>query len=233
MIKVLTGWEEAIGCYRFFVNKKLPHHKWFEKNWDNFQVYTHLSNLGKYEDISVLELGYAGMSIYSLCKAMGIGHYVGVDLKRNRDDLVRSYIDWLKGRVCTRYRLIKGDMLDQKFNEEFDLVICDSAVEHGINLRDFFLACSKYVKRDGFLFITFDYCTPKIDMASTKKVMVGGKWNIFSRDEVMDMIEVAKRNGFRLVDDTSKSLLVGNSPSVIDFAGATYTFASIFFVKKS
>jgi hypothetical protein len=232
MIKILKEWGEVIKCYQFFINRGIPHHTWFEKNWDNFQAHQLIMGCNKEPgDISLLELGYGGLSIYSMCKFLGVGRYTGVDLKRSHHDFLLTYLDYFKGRTPKRYRLIKGDLLKQRFREKFNLVICNSVIEHGINVASFFKACKSYCGETSLLFITFDYCNPKIDMSRADLSMVGGKWDIFCKDSVMEIIALAQKEGFKLIDKTTATVLNSNSPCVIDYAGLKYTFASILFTQ--
>ena len=100
-----------------------------------------------------------------------------------------------------------------------------SVIEHGINFLKFAKECSRLLRPNGKLFITFDYWDPKIPRISD--------WIILDRNDVLFLIDVCASYGLKLnepIDWTIQDKVINgayysSSPEI------AYTFGMLVFLK--
>ena len=76
----------------------------------------------------------------------------------------------------------------------FAAAICQSVVEHGVELPRFFAEARRVIRPGGYLLLSTDYWPEKVD--TDGETMYGLRWTIFSRREIDELRETARRAGF-------------------------------------
>jgi len=119
------------------------------------------------------------------------------------------------------------DMRNTGFDDRsFECVICQSAIEHGNDPKDFLREVTRILKPNGYLLLSADYWPDKIHTGGL--VMYGVPWTIFSKSEILDLVAEAVRNELELIEPISLS--VGHP--IISTLGKEYTFIFLSFRKK-
>lgn len=109
---------------------------------------------------------------------------------------------WKSRSIKIPFHLKKGDITKTGMPAEcFDLAICISVIEHGVNL-EFICEVFHILKPGGILFITTDYWEKKI-LVKEESQPFGLPWRIFSKEEINDFINLSKIHGFCLYNDSS------------------------------
>jgi len=179
MCKFLTGPREANKATEFLIqNGYIPNFACQPKDWDVAQVLPQLN------DGDILDMGCQGSVILTNCVKMGLkGKKIGIDFQE---------IPAPEGVTHIVGDLTKTDFPDKSF----DFITCLSVIEHGVNGYVFFQECSRLLKPDGKLFVSFDYWEQKLHTTAT---VFGLPWCIFSRQEVEIIINIASKYGLTLL----------------------------------
>jgi len=85
-------------------------------------------------------------------------------------------------------------------NNMFDYITSLSVVEHGINIENYFKEMNRILKGDGMLLTSTDYWHDKIDNSTKVFSFSTVPDIIFSRNEIENIIRIAKKNGFELIE---------------------------------
>ncbi len=184
------------------------------KSWD---VLWMLKRIGlQNTSARVLDVGaYRSEMMAALLKA-GFTQSVGVDLAFPTGT----------GNVGALYA--RADMMRTPFvGDSFDHITAVSVIEHGFDCERLFAEAARILKRGGTFLASFDYWPTKIDTSQTP--LFGLPWNIFSADEVKQLIDGARRAG--LVPTGPINLEVGAPP--IHFERRRYTFGVLEVRKES
>ena len=78
----------------------------------------------------------------------------------------------------------------------FDIVTCQSVIEHGVDPKNYFREMARILKPGGSLITSIDYRQDRVDTAGI--VVCGAPWKVFYREEVQSLFEVAKKYGLVL-----------------------------------
>ena len=187
VLKTRQEWENAVGQVK---NLGIPPHPVSSKNWDHLAA---LDCILKRTDCAahVLDAGpELGSTILPWLFLYGYRHLTGINL--TFDHPIR------RGPIRYEY----GDITQTKFKANtFDAVTCLSVVEHGVNLQAYFKEVSRILKPKGVLITSTDYYVEPID---TKGQMAYGvPIHIFSKDEIVEALSIAKEFGLELTGDIS------------------------------
>jgi SAM-dependent methyltransferase len=90
-----------------------------------------------------------------------------------------------------------------------------------------FAEISRLLKPGGLFVASYDYWPEKI--STDRVVSFGMEWIIFSKSEVVDMVNHAANYGLTLLDPSQD--LEANEPH-IRYNGFNYTFGLVAFIKK-
>jgi len=198
VIKVLQSWEEIGEAVRRLGARRLPYHREPAKNWDLWNVVEAVERCGKRVD--VIDLGCGGCHALDLLTFLPHRALVGVDLEisiLDRLAQLKRFAELLIRRKVLRrpYQLRKRDLTRTQLREDsFDLALCISVLEHGVDPGTFLEEASRLLRNGGILYFSVDYWEEKM---SSEDVMEFGKpWNIFSREEIEQMLRQAARVGF-------------------------------------
>jgi len=227
MIKVLQNWEEIGQCVRKLCRENLPTHQSPEKNWDFYQIYEVAKDLAPTADM--IDLGCAGSNILKLLSAMGYTNLRGIDLTVPIMDRLRQGIRmWRNHSLRRPYRISRQDMTKTRFDDEsFDLAVCVSVIEHGVDCDRFLAEASRILKPGGRLLVTTDYWEEKIPVDSSIRDFKL-PWMIFSRAEITELIQKAKTYSLQLWEE-SEIPDCGNRCAV--WNQKEYTFLCVVFRK--
>lgn len=228
MIKVLQNWLEIGEAGKFLAKKFLPAYPGGEKNWDLYNLYKIVESMPR--GAKIVDLGCGGLMALKFLYAMGFKNLSGINLTISLKDRLSQLARMLRSRLMrVPFHLFKGDITKTKFfNNSFDLVVCTSVLEHGVNLEQFLIESKRILKHQGLLFISVDYWKDEIQ-ADKEKQPFGLPHKVFSKKNIEDFIELAKTFGFSLYEDSS---IPQTQSKCIFWNKKEYTFLSMVFVNK-
>lgn len=186
------------------------------KSWDVLLTLRFLQeNVDKVEPI--LDIGcFASELIISLHKA-GYSELTGIDLNVRLHEM--PYGESIK--------YVEGNFMHTHFpSQSFAAITAISVIEHGFSAPVLFEEMSRLLRPGGSFIASFDYWPDKIDTSGTK--FFGLDWLIFSKTDVMAMIEQAAAFGLRPVGQME----YGARERPIRAAGRGYTFGWIVLQKE-
>ena len=98
------------------------------------------------------------------------------------------------------YQLSIRNIEDTKYRDQmFDYVTSLSVIEHGVNIEKYFREMSRIIKGNGYLLTSTDYWPHKL--VNTKNILSKSTPdNIFSRDEIENLVEIAEKSGLKLIE---------------------------------
>ena len=98
------------------------------------------------------------------------------------------------------YQLSIRNLEDTKYSDQmFDYVTSLSVIEHGVNIEKYFREMTRIIKSNGYLLTSTDYWPDKL--VNNKNVLSKETPdNIFSRDEIEKLVEIADKNGLKLIE---------------------------------
>jgi SAM-dependent methyltransferase len=154
-----------------------------KKSWDVLRTLQFIEqHVGK--TTPILDVGACTSEPLCSLYRMGFSDLTGIDL--NPDVMRMPYNQNIK--------FVTGDFTDTSFPEEaFGAITAISVLEHGYSGPKVFGEISRILKTGGYLIGSVDYWPEKID---TRGVTVYGlDWRIFSKSELLDLIEEAGAHG--------------------------------------
>ena len=182
------------------------------KNWDSLAMLSIiLNNVSK--DAYILDAGGELIStILPWLSFYGYKNLMCINL-----DIHASNLGPIKYSV--------GDITNTTFSDNtFDVIICQSVVEHGVDLEKYFKECNRILKRGGILITSTDYWKKKIN---TNGIMAyGSEVNIFSAKEINNILTIAKKHNFKLLEKLDFQC----KEKVVKWKKLSYTF--IYFTLK-
>lgn len=207
----------------------LPRHSTAEKGWDLFNLY---NLVGSYpRDRYIFDLGCGELHALKLLYALGFSNLYGVDLsitlQHRLSQLSRM---WRNKTLKVPFHLKKMDLTRTSFPEGmFDLAVCLSTIEHGVDMNKFFVEVGRILKFGGLLLITTDYWEEKIQMSNDFRTY-GLPWMVFDRKDILKIITTAEENGFSLLDEGKCDL--DCKDKCVVWGGCEYTFLCAIFKKS-
>lgn len=110
----------------------------------------------------------------------------------------------------------------------YDAITCLSVIEHGVNLESYFCEMSRILKPGGVLITSTDYFETKVDTRG--QMAYGVPIHIFTREEIVEALEIASRFGLSLMG----SLDLSTVEKVVDWNryGLNFTYI-IFSLRKT
>ena len=163
----------------------------------------------------VLDVGCYESPILPMLKRLGFTNLYGCDLvlKSSSDgnpDFTNNNISSFKypedyepiAKMYSdkSYQLSIRNLEDTKYSDQmFDYVTSLSVIEHGVNIEKYFREMSRIIKSNGYLLTSTDYWPDKL--VNNKNILSKGTPdNIFSRDEIEKLVEIADKNGLKLTE---------------------------------
>lgn len=185
------------------------------KSWDVAQTLDFIeTNLGK--DAKILDLGAYCSEVPVALARMGFTNVHGADLN---PDVARM-------PCADRVTYTVADFMKTPFEAaSFDAVTATSVIEHGYDAERLFSELGRLLKPGGYFIASFDYWPEKIETRDTR--FFDMTWLIFSRTDVDEMLQVARRHGLGPLGELHSQA----GEAAIHCLGFDYTFAWIVFRK--
>jgi SAM-dependent methyltransferase len=187
------------------------------KSWDVYNSIQWIQkNISK--DSRILDLGaFASELPISLYK-LGFTKIYALDL--NNMIFKMPYSD--------KIHYLIGDLYQTAFEESsFEVITAISVVEHGFDCEKLMLEVARILRTGGYFISSFDYWHEKINTDSVTNF--GMSWQIFSEEEINNLIEIGKRKNLYPVG----GLNFAYKESPIRGHGYNYTFGWMVLQKKS
>ena len=164
-------------------------------------------------------------------QAVGLSNLWGVDLRLNvTDRLYQGLAMWQQRSWRAPFHLRQGNLEATRFGTgRFDLAVCLSVIEHGVDLGRFLAEVSRILKPTGKLFITTDYWEEPLAIEQSKQPF-RLPWKIFCRTEIETFLEQSLGFGFVPVEN---STIPACSDKPVVWNGQAYTLMSITLKKVS
>lgn len=175
------------------------------------------------KDGDLLDAGADGSFVLHNAIRKGIkGRKVGIDL-----------IEVVGDNATEGAEYFKGDLQRTGFEDNsFDTIVSCSVLEHGIDFTDFAKEMNRILRKDGKLYVSFDYAPIKIDTSLTKLYSLD--WNILSKDDAEKFINVCAMYGLVISDvvDWGVQDMVINDSYCSPAKNVSYTFGMFQFIHK-
>ena len=178
------------------------------KSWDVLATVNFLeANVKKNEPI--LDIGCYASEVIGVLHKLGYSNLTGADL--NPDLQKMPYQNDI------RYELT--DFMHTKFEDaSFQAITSISVIEHGFDGQSLLKEMSRLLRPDGYFIASFDYWPEKTDTTGIK--FFGMDWKIFSKNEVIDFVNLAANYGLF----PNGEMNYGGKDKPIDCADKQYTF---------
>lgn len=195
--------------------KLFRHHSQI-KSWDTYKMIKMIS--GTNRESFVLDVGCYESPILPMLKRLGFTNLYGCDLvlkssgynpnfinnnNNNNSSSFKYHEDYepiAKMYNDKSYKLSIRNLEDTKYRDQmFDYVTSLSVIEHGVNIEKYFREMRRIIKSNGYLLTSTDYWPDKL--VNNKNVLSKATPdNIFSRDEIEKLVEIAGKNGLKLIE---------------------------------
>lgn len=221
----------------------LPPHPLKVKSWDTWKIVNFIYKNAK-KDSKILDVGCNGSPILPFLKKLGYTNLYGcdVDLKVRQRRLLRRIqynflrinpdqpINEMLENKNNFYHLSKQNLENTGYDSDFfDFISSLSVIEHGVNLDNYFKEMNRIIKNDGYLLTSTDYWPSKIETNSNIYSRPSGD-KIFDQSEIEEILNIAKQNGFCLVEPMDFSF----KDKVVNWKKTNKEYTFIFFcLKKS
>ncbi len=165
---------------------KLRPHPDRPKNWDALRAFFFIVTQGS-EESAILDAGAGFQStVLGWLRCLGFRNLHACDLKIHRPFTVRSISYSHQDLHATSYTA-----------ESFDFIVCLSVIEHGVNIRKYFLEMSRLLKPGGYLLTSTDFWRDEID---TRGIFPYGdklgEMKVFTPQDLQEIIAQARQSGF-------------------------------------
>lgn len=184
------------------------------KSWDTYKMIKMMSSANR--ESFVLDVGCYESPILPMLKRLGFINLYGCDLvlkssdcnpnftiNNNNNNSFKYHEDYepiAKMYSDKSYQLSIRDIEDTNYSDQmFDYVTSLSVIEHGVNIERYFREMSRIIKSNGYLLTSTDYWPDKL---VNNKTVLSKRTpdNIFSREEIENLVEIADKNGLKLIE---------------------------------
>jgi 2-polyprenyl-3-methyl-5-hydroxy-6-metoxy-1,4-benzoquinol methylase len=199
----------VIEAERGLQELRLFKHHWPIKSWDTYKMIKIIS--GAKRESFVLDVGCYESPILPMLKRLGFFNLYGCDLVLKSDSNSKltdmssfvyheDYEPIAEMYNDKSYQLSIRNLEDTNYSDQmFDYVTSLSVIEHGINIEKYFREMSRIIKNNGYLLTSTDYWPDKL--VNYKNVLSKGTPdNIFSRDEIENLVAIAEKSGLKLIE---------------------------------
>lgn len=178
------------------------------KAWDVLLAVEQLAQACRPED-PILDLGCKDSEILPCLAALGFVDLHGIDL----DPSVSRQPTF----QCIQWHV--GNLYQGGFKTgQFTAVTAISTIEHGIDVKRLGAEVSQLLRPDGLFIFSTDYHAQKLDTSDLYRF--GMDWTIFSREEIIALLQQFERDGLSPVGEIS----LDQDTTPIRWMGRSYTF---------
>jgi SAM-dependent methyltransferase len=210
VLKTHLEWKTAVGQVETL---GLPAHPVQSKNWDSLAA---LACILERTDTSahILDAGSAASSvILPWLFLYGYTKLFGINLEFPRP--------FKRGSI--RYE--NGDLTRTRFEPDtFEAVVCQSVLEHGVDIQAYFKEMARILKTDGVLTTSVDYYVDPVDTKG--HTPFGLPYRVFTPDDIRAMLSTAGDVGLvptGTVDLTCEDRPVNWKPYGLDYTYLMFT----------
>jgi SAM-dependent methyltransferase len=199
----------VIEAERGLQELQLFKHHWPIKSWDTYKMIKIIS--GAKRESFVLDVGCYESPILPMLKRLGFFNLYGCDLVLKSDSNSKltdmssfvyheDYEPIAEMYNDKSYQLSIRNLEDTNYSDQmFDYVTSLSVIEHGINIEKYFREMSRIIKNNGYLLTSTDYWPDKL-VNNRNVLSKGTPDNIFSRDEIENLVAIAEKSGLKLIE---------------------------------
>ena len=210
---VLKNTFEVIEAKQGLKKLRLFQHHSPIKSWDTYKMVKIISDAKR--ESFVLDVGCYESPILPMLKRLGFINLYGCDLVLKSAD--RNTIFFTSNSSSSfeyhedyapiaqmysdkSYQLSIRNIENTNYRDQmFDYVTSLSVIEHGVNSEKYFREMSRIIKSNGYLLTSTDYWPDKL--VNNKKILSNSTPdNIFSREEIENLVEIAEKNGLKLIE---------------------------------
>lgn len=214
LCKYLKCQEEVEICTKYLQSNNYISHRLKCKDWDLAHILFHLS------DGNFLDMGSSDSYILQNVIIKGVkGEKYGIDLQFPEEPI-------------SGVKYIQGDLMQTNLPDNFfSNISCLSVIEHEVNFDAFAKESSRILKKEGRIYLTFDYWNPKI-FPSLK--IFNLDWNPLCAKDVVNLVKACSNYNLKLVQgiDWETWEAVINSNYYSPEANISYTFGILVFEKQ-
>lgn len=186
-----------------------------KKSWDVLKTFRFLEERVS-RGAPILDLGACSSEILCILHSQGFSNLTGIDLSPKLGQMPHA----------STIKYVSGDFTETPFaRETFGAITAISVLEHGFCGPKVLNEVARILKPGGYFVGSTDYWPEKIDTRGIR--VYGVDWNIFSKDELIGLIEEARSHG--LVP--AGQLNFQASERTVSWLEKKYTFAWFAFQK--
>ena len=190
-LKNMSQVDEAV---RYLLSLHLFPHSDRLKSWDVSKIIDIINKADR--DSFILDVGCNSSPILLMLKSLGFKELYGCDLSLNDYGNPQSEIDETK-----QLNLSIQDLENTNYrNDMFDYITSLSVIEHGVDIENYFKEMNRLLKKGGMILTSTDYWYDKIHNSTKVFSFSSVPDIIFSKDEIGNIVMIAEKNGFELVE---------------------------------
>ena len=212
---VLKNIFEVIEAKRGLQELRLFQHHCPTKSWDTYKMIKIISDANR--ESFVLDVGCYESPILPMLKRLGFINLYGCDLVLKSADRNPTFFTNNNNNSSSfeyhedyepiaemysdkSYQLSIRNLENTNYRDQmFDYVTSLSVIEHGVNIEKYFKEMSRIIKSNGYLLTSTDYWPDKL--VNNKKILSNNTPdNIFSREEIENLVEIGEKNGLKLIE---------------------------------
>lgn len=215
LCKFLKTKDEVESCTFFLYDNGFVSHRLACKDWDLAHIIPHIN------DGNFLDMGSSDSYILRNVVLKGIkGKKYGIDLRQPEAKV-------------NGVTYVIGDIVNTNLPDgHFKNITCLSVIEHEVDFSLLAKEASRLLAEEGKLFVTFDYCDPKL---VTDIRLYGLQWQPLDKEASDVFIEACKKNNLYLVQDVDWTVedMVIQANYYAPHPSVTYTFGLFVFQKRN
>ncbi|MFZ4713408.1 MAG: class I SAM-dependent methyltransferase [Bacteriovoracaceae bacterium] len=192
------------------------------KSWDVYRILKTIEKFKPKKETPIYDMGSYNCEIPLALWSQGYRNLYAADF----NPLGRS-INWYGNNIKFRQENFYESTIEK---HSLEVITALSVIEHGFEQVNFFKVCNDLLKSGGLVLITTDFHQKKIAI-DPKFTIFNLSYMIFSKEEILSLIDEAKLNGFELIDNNFPDNW-SESENPINFLDHDMSFIFLGFRKK-